>query len=80
MYYTYILKSKTTNRHYIGSTEDLSERLIIHNKGKVRSTKSSIPWEIIYSETFETRSEAFKREQFFKTIDGYNWLKENKIR
>ena len=80
MYYIYILKSKITNRHYIGSTEDLSKCLIIHNKGKVRSTKSGIPCEIIYSETFEKRSEAFKREQFFKTIDGYNWLKENKIR
>jgi len=32
-----------------------------------------------YFEEFETRSEAFKRERFFKSIDGYNYLKSQKI-
>jgi putative endonuclease len=45
----------------------------------VRSTKANRPWDIHYVETFETKTEALKRENFFKSIDGYNWLKVNKI-
>jgi len=32
-----------------------------------------------YFEEFATRKEAFERERFFKSIDGYNWLKEKGI-
>jgi hypothetical protein len=34
---------------------------------------------IHYTETFETKSETLKREMFFNSIDGYNWLINNKI-
>ncbi|MDQ6904196.1 MAG: hypothetical protein M3139_14440 [Bacteroidota bacterium] len=54
-------------------------RLEKHNSGEVKATKHRIPFVLHYSEEFSTRSEAFKREYFFKTIDGYRWLKENKI-
>jgi putative endonuclease len=74
MFYTYVLKSLSTGRHYYGSTSDIKKRLKYHNSGKVRSTKAYRPWEIIYYEIFETKTEAMKRELFFKSIDGYNWL------
>jgi len=54
-------------------------RLKAHNTGKVKFTKGHRPWEIIYTEEFASRSEARKRELFFKSIDGYKWLKEKKI-
>ena len=60
-------------------TSDLEARLIRHNDGMVRSTKARRPFSIHYFEVFETKTEALKRENFFKSIDGYNWLKENKI-
>ena len=50
-----------------------------HNAGKVRYTKGRRPWVLHYHETFETRSEAAKREYFFKSIDGYNFLKSKGI-
>jgi putative endonuclease len=50
-----------------------------HNSGKSKFTKGHRPWQIKYFEQFETRSEAMRREKFFKSIDGYNFLKENKI-
>ena len=74
MFYTYVLESLSTARHYFGSTSDLQKRLKYHNSGKVRSTKAYRPWKIIYFETFESKTEATKRELFFKSIDGYNWL------
>ena len=79
MYYAYILKSKKDNKYYYGSTSNLKNRLNIHNSGKVRFTKGHRPWVLHYYEKFPTRSEAFRREQFFKSIDGYNWLKKEGI-
>ena len=79
MYFAYILKSQSSGIHYYGSTKDLSARLIQHNRGKVRFTKGHLPWKLIYHESYPTRSLAVQRELFFKSVDGYYWLKENKI-
>tara|TARA_R110002124_G_scaffold255201_1_gene420887 strand:+ start:21332 stop:21508 length:177 start_codon:yes stop_codon:yes gene_type:complete len=57
----------------------MGARLKAHNKGKVRYTKGRRPWMFHYKEEFATRSEAYRREQFFKSIDGYNYLKEKGI-
>jgi putative endonuclease len=66
MYFTYILYSKTRDRYYIGYTSDLSKRLQKHNMGNSKSTKSGIPWEIVYFEEYETKSEAMARERAIK--------------
>jgi len=66
MYYLYILKSLNDNGSYIGSCESLSARLDRHNKGRVRSTKSRVPFELIYQEEFATNTESRKRENFLK--------------
>ena len=79
MYFTYILKSLKDFRYYYGSCENVEVRLKIHNAGKVKSTKSRMPFIVHYFEVFLTRAEAQKREYFFKSIDGYKWLKEQKI-
>ncbi|KHJ39518.1 GIY-YIG nuclease superfamily protein [Pedobacter glucosidilyticus] len=79
MYITYILKSIKDGRYYYGSCGDMDKRLTLHNSGKVKSTKSRIPFELFYKEEYETRSEAQKREYYFKSIDGYIWLKQNNI-
>jgi putative endonuclease len=79
MFFTYILKSQKDDRFYYGSTNDLQKRLSAHNKGEARATKGRRPLILHYYESFETRSEAFRREHFFKSIDGYLWLKENRI-
>jgi putative endonuclease len=79
MFYTYILKSESTSTFYYGHTHDLKGRLKIHNAGKVRSTKGKRPWKIHYFEAYNTKGEAIKRELFFKSIDGYCYLKNNSI-
>jgi putative endonuclease len=78
-YFAYILKSLSHGNYYYGSTENLERRLIEHNGGKVKYTKGRRPWNLHYFEEFETRSEAQKREYFFKSVDGYKYLKENNI-
>lgn len=79
MFYTYILKSLKDKTYYYGSTENLDERIKNHNAGKVRYTKGHMPYILHYYETYETRKEAFARERFFKSIDGYSWLKSKGI-
>ena len=79
MYYVYILKSNKTGKHYYGHSKDVHQRLKAHNSGKVRSTKAFRPWRIHYFEELESKSEAYQREIFFKSIDGYNYLKNKGI-
>ena len=79
VYYTYILKSLRDKKYYYGSCKDFEKRLLEHNDGKVKATKFRRRFVLHYFEKFETRSEAYKRELFFKSIDGYKWLKEQKI-
>ena len=59
---TYILQSNLDGTCCIGSTENLPLRLETHNKGKVRSTKSRIPWKVVYTEPAKSRREAYRRE------------------
>ncbi len=78
-FYAYILRSNSFQTYYYGSCKDVNERLKEHNAGKVRYTKGRRPWILHYFEQFESRSDAVRREKFFKTIEGYNYLKKNKI-
>ncbi|MFZ9981924.1 MAG: GIY-YIG nuclease family protein [Cyclobacteriaceae bacterium] len=80
MFYVYILQSEKTRTFYYGHTSDLDNRLKKHNEGKVKYTKSRRPWILIYSESFVTKSEAYKRELFFKSIEGYNFLKSKGLK
>jgi putative endonuclease len=65
-YYTYILQSQKNGRYYIGSSSDPERRLQEHNWSRTPSTKTGIPWEIVYTEEYETRSEAVSREYQIK--------------
>lgn len=74
MYFTYVLKSKKDNKHYIGFTDDLTRRLEQHNNGLVESTKSRIPLELVYYEACLDKNKAIKREKYFKTGFGRRFL------
>jgi putative endonuclease len=79
MYCAYILKNDKDKQHYYGAAANVQIRLKSHNFGKVRSTKHRPPLKLIYFETFPTKTEALKREKFFKSKAGYAWLKNNNI-
>ncbi len=66
MYYVYILKSLKDKNLYIGSTNDLKRRLKQHNEGQVFSTKTRVPFEIIYYEAYKAEGDARKREKNLK--------------
>ena len=76
MFYVYFLKSLKNKDLYIGSTEDVEKRLNLHNSGKVKSTKFYKPWELLGHEECESRSEAVRKEKFFKSHQQRDILKE----
>ena len=74
VFYVYVLRSSKTRRRYIGSCEDLHERIRRHNLGHSKATRHGVPWILEYSESFATRAEAAARERFFKTGRGRDEL------
>ncbi|MEK9175719.1 MAG: GIY-YIG nuclease family protein [Patescibacteria group bacterium] len=67
MYYIYILRSEQNGDIYVGSTKDVQQRFLLHNQGKVKSTKGYRPWILMRTEEYNMRSDAFQREMFLKT-------------
>jgi putative endonuclease len=61
-------------KRYVGSSENVQQRLVKHNLGLSNFTKRGIPWILIHQETFTTKLEALKREKFLKSGAGRAWL------
>ena len=77
MAYVYILKSLSFPRQlYVGVTTDLSQRLNSHNTGRCAHTSRFMPWEIIYTESFEDKASALKRE---RQIKGWSRAKKEAL-
>jgi len=75
-YFVYVIESDEGFR-YKGMTDNIEKRLIEHN-GKILSfwTKRGTNWKLIYKEEFESKTEAIKREKWFKTGVGREYLKK----
>lgn len=67
MYYTYILKSAKNNKYYIGYTNNIKERLVIHNSKFASATKNGQPWKLFHVEEFGKEAVAIKRERQIKS-------------
>ena len=72
--FVYVLQSKKSQRHYVGVTSDVVQRVGQHNAGVTKSTNRG-PWELVRQEMFASRSEALRRERFLKSGKGREELK-----
>ena len=61
-FYVYILYSESFDQYYTGHSENLDDRLFRHNNSGSKATKKANDWKIVYSETFNSKSEAGARE------------------
>ena len=68
MFFVYILYSCKRDRYYVGYTSEIENRVAKHNSGSTTSTKSVIPWELVYREQFNSKKEAIKREKEIKKM------------
>ena len=75
MFYVYILKSLKDGKLYIGKTKNLRNRLELHNKKRIKSTKGRTPLTLIYYEAFINKTDWSKEELFLKSGVGKESLK-----
>ena len=66
MFYIYIIYSEKVNKYYVGQTENIEERMISHNSSISKYTSISDDWNLVYTESFDTRNEAIQRENEIK--------------
>jgi putative endonuclease len=76
MYFCYILYSEKLNKYYIGSTADPIGRLQRHNTSKKGFTATGKPWALKYTEQFENKQLAMKRELQLKKWKNRQRLEE----
>ncbi len=75
MYSVYVLYSFTSKKIYIGFTSDLEKRLIAHNHISNKGwTKKFQPWNLIYHEDFDLKSQAMIREKQLKSAKGREFI------
>ncbi|KKS81962.1 MAG: hypothetical protein UV58_C0014G0008 [Candidatus Wolfebacteria bacterium GW2011_GWC1_43_10] len=75
MHYVYVLKSLKDKELYVGRTENLKNRIVEHNKGKVPSTRDRRPLKFVYCEASNNVKDAAHREKYLKTAWGKRYLK-----
>ena len=68
MNYAYLVRCND-NSLYAGWTNDIEKRLQSHNAGTgAKYTRTRLPVTLAYLETFDTKSEAMKREAALKKL------------
>ena len=78
-YFVYLLISKKTNNYitYVGYTNNLNNRLKLHNNGKGAKFTRGRFWKLLYSEKYKTKKEAILRECYIKKNRKFrNLIKE----
>ena len=78
-YYVYVLRSRTDKMFYTGYTSDLKQRIQLHDKGKVFSTRNRRPLDLIYFEGCKNQQDATRREKYLKSGNGKIYLR-NRLR
>ncbi|MBI4466891.1 MAG: GIY-YIG nuclease family protein [Acidobacteria bacterium] len=73
-HYLYILQSLTSQRLYVGQTQDLAARVEYHNRYGNRATRHRGPWKLVYWEGFARRGEALQRERDLKRKKSHQYL------
>jgi putative endonuclease len=76
MFTVYVLLSEKTGVTYTGYTSNLAKRLESHNSLATKGfTIKHRPWLLIYSENFDLKSDAIRREKELKQGRGREFIK-----
>ena len=70
--WVYAIYNKTHSKIYIGQTQNLNERVDLHNSGEFKNSYTSRfdgEWQLIYSEKVDTRQQALIREKQLRNSD-----------
>lgn len=75
MFTVYVLYSSTYNKIYIGYTSNLIQRFKSHNELSSKGWSIKFrPWIVLYTEIFDNKTLALKREKELKTAHGRSFI------
>ena len=69
MHFVYVIRN-AEGRLYVGCTGDVARRLLDHNAGISKWTRSRGPWALAWQKEFSTLGEARKFENLLKRQKG----------
>jgi predicted GIY-YIG superfamily endonuclease len=76
-HYVYLLESSSHEEtYYVGLTDDLSARLLKHNRGEVSHPSKFRPWQIKTAIAFRDRARAAAFESYLKSASGRAFAKK----
>lgn len=76
--FVYILRSASTpQRHYVGRTHDVDNRLAWHNSAPTGYTRNYRPWSVIVSVELPDESHAARFERYLKSGSGRAFAKRH---
>jgi putative endonuclease len=75
IWHVYAIRSVARNYIYVGLTSDVEQRLTRHNEGREKTTRAYRPFDLIFTESFGTRTDAREREKHLKSGSGKEFLK-----
>ncbi len=82
-YYVYMLVNKNKNKliSYIGYTNNIEKRIMLHNNSNGAKFTMGRKWTLCYKETYLTKSKAMSREYELKKDRKFrNFLKKKFIK
>ena len=76
MYTVYVLYSEKFQKHYTGYSSDFEARLMSHQiLGNKDWCIRYRPWKVLYTDTFDSKVEAMKKEKWLKSGVGREFVK-----
>jgi putative endonuclease len=79
MYFVYAIYNRENDKIYIGQTNNLEQRLVLHNSKTFNTSytaRFSGDWILIYKEKIANRPEALIREKQFKSFRGREFIRQ----
>jgi predicted GIY-YIG superfamily endonuclease len=77
MYFVYILQSQKDESLYVGSTENVKQRLADHNGGKAKYSSSKRPYILKWFCTFPSKRQALAFEKYLKQGSGHAFARKH---
>ena len=77
-YFVYLILSKKKSKltSYVGYTNNLKKRILMHNTGKGAKFTRGNQWKLVYYKKYKTKKKALREEIVLKK----NYLLRNKIK
>lgn len=64
---------------YTGCTDDLKDRMTMHNKGQIPATKDRLPVRLVSYFACSGKYVAFRFEKYLKSGSGRAFIKKHKL-